>query len=400
MPEAPPSPSNRWSVIAAYALVGAGTQVVWLTYAPVTTVAADRFDVSETAVGWLANLFPLLYVLLAIPAGLLLDRWFRPALAAGALLTAGGAALRLVDDTFVWALIGQTVGAVAQPLVLNAVTGVTSRYLRERDRPAGIAVGTASIFGGMALAFVLGAVVSSEEQLTLLVAIGTVVAAVAALVLVVALRRPEPQPGAVTTMGRAALRAAAGDPFVRRLCLAVLCPFGAFVALTTFGQPLLEPAGVSAEAASVMLLLTVLAGMAGCAVVPVLAARHAAELATLRAGLVAAAAACVVLALAPGVVTGLVALTLFGAALLPALPIVLELVERRTGEAEGTAAGLIWMAGNLGGLVVAVLVGALVDVPGVAFAVCAGVVLVAVPLVALLRPGVAELEQEVGAGVG
>ena len=62
------------------------------TYAPVTTVAARHFGVSETAVGWLANIFPLLYVVLAIPAGMLLDRWFRAALLAGAVLTAVGAA--------------------------------------------------------------------------------------------------------------------------------------------------------------------------------------------------------------------------------------------------------------------------------------------------------------------
>src|SRR5256885_10355014 len=34
-----------------------------------------------------------------------------------------------------------------------------------------------------------------------------------------------------------------------------------------------------------------------------------------------------------------------------------SLTERRTGEVEGTAAGLVWLSGNLGGLVVATVVG-------------------------------------------
>ena len=111
--------------------------MVWLTYAPVTTVARRHSAVSETAVGWLANLFPLLYLPLAIPAGLALDRRFRARSCSAAVLTAGGAWVRLVDDTFAWALLGQVAVAVAQPFVLNAVTGITGHYLEEEERREG-----------------------------------------------------------------------------------------------------------------------------------------------------------------------------------------------------------------------------------------------------------------------
>ena len=66
--------------MAAYAAVAAANQLLWLTYAPITTDVARHFDVSERAVGWFSQVFPLLYVLLAIPAGLALDRRFRAAL--------------------------------------------------------------------------------------------------------------------------------------------------------------------------------------------------------------------------------------------------------------------------------------------------------------------------------
>jgi hypothetical protein len=54
-------------------------------------------------------------------------------------------------------------------------------------------------------------------------------------------------------------------------------------------------------------------------------------------------------------------LALIGFGLLPALPIVLELTERRGSGTEGTAAGLIWLTGNLGGVVLAAVVGVLAD---------------------------------------
>ncbi|MEV6364255.1 MFS transporter [Nocardia asteroides] len=379
---------QRWRVLTAFALVGAATQVVWLTYAPVTTVAADHFGVSEAAVGWLANMFPLLYVALAIPAGILLDRWFRPALIAGAVLTAIGAALRLLHDSFAMALLGQTIVAIAQPLVLNAITGVAANYLDERDRPTGIAIGTASTFAGMAAAFVLGAIFPAEDQLWTLTAVGAVFAGAAALLLTVEVLRPvrHTHPAAEPTAPLTALRTTLRDPYVRRLCAAVFFPFGTFVALATYGQALLEPAGVGADAASIVLLINVVAGVVGCAVLPVAVLRREVEIPAVLVGLTASALACLLVAVAPGLATGFLAFVLIGLTLLPALPIVLTMTERHTGAAEGTAAGLIWLTGNLGGLVVAGAVGALVDRPALAFGLCGLATMLGVALVRRLRP--------------
>ncbi|WBQ04329.1 MFS transporter [Kribbella sp. CA-293567] len=385
-------PRSRWTAIAAFALVGAATQLVWLNFAGVTTVAADRYGVSENAIGWLAQVFPLLYVVLAIPAGLILDKWFRSGLIAGAVLTALGALLRLGGDDYSWLLAGQLVASVAQPLVLNAVTGITGRYLAEKDRPTGIAAGTASIFAGMVLAFLLSAIYPDSNQLPTVLWLTAIFSVLAAAGVIVALRKPGEHKLERRRPDRGALQIAWGDPLIRRLCVLAIFPFGVFVAITTFSQALLEPAGVSAGTASTILLINVVAGVVGSAVVPVLVVRHHAEAALLVASLSVTALACVALALAPSVAVGFIAITLIGFLLLPALPIVLELVERRTGEAEGTAAGLIWMAGNLGGLLVATAVGILVDRPLAAFLVMAGVALIAVPGARALRRPIAELD--------
>lgn len=383
---------SRWGAIAAFAVVGASTQLVWLNFAGVTTVAAERYDVSENAIGWLAQVFPLLYVVLAIPAGLILDKWFRSGLIAGAVLTALGAVLRLGGDSYGWLLAGQIVASIAQPLVLNAVTGITGRYLAEKDRPTGIAAGTASIFAGMVIAFLLSAIFADSNELPTMLWLTAIFSVVAALLLIVALRKSGEHKVEHHRPDRGALKIAWGDPLIRRLCVLAIFPFGVFVAMTTFSQALLEPAGVSAGTASTILLINVVAGVIGSAVVPVLVVRHHSEAALLVASLSVTALACVALALWPGVAMGFIAITVIGFLLLPALPIVLELVERRTGEAEGTAAGLIWMAGNLGGLVVAVVVGVLVDHPLAAFLVMAGVALIAVPGARALRRPIAELD--------
>src|SRR3954454_14008427 len=130
----------RWGTVAAYAAVAGANQLLWLTYAPITTDTAERYGVSEAAVGWLSQVFPLLYVVLAVPAGLWLDRALRPALLTGAWLTVTGGAIRL-GDTFALALAGQLLTAMAQPLILNAVTKVATSALPPQRRPDGIALG-------------------------------------------------------------------------------------------------------------------------------------------------------------------------------------------------------------------------------------------------------------------
>ena len=124
-----------WPVIIAYALVCAGTQLLWLTYAPIDTETAHHYGVSVSAVGWLAEIFPLLYVVLAIPAGNLLDSRFRPSLAAGGALMAAGGLLRLGGRHFAWAMAGQLAVAVAQPVVLSAVSKLAGRLPAGRPAP-------------------------------------------------------------------------------------------------------------------------------------------------------------------------------------------------------------------------------------------------------------------------
>jgi predicted MFS family arabinose efflux permease len=77
------SARSDWTPVIWYALVAAAVQMLWLTFAAITTDSARRYGVSDTAVGWLSEIFPLLYVVLAIPAGALLDNRFRSAAGVG-----------------------------------------------------------------------------------------------------------------------------------------------------------------------------------------------------------------------------------------------------------------------------------------------------------------------------
>jgi MFS family permease len=96
-------------------------------------------------------------------------------------------------------------------------------------------------------------------------------------------------------------------------------------------QQRLEPAGISAGTASVMLVLTMLAGVVACGVVPAAVARRRQEGPAMVTGLLVATVSCLLLAIAPSVLTGFVSLAAIGLVLLPNLPIILELVDAEPG---------------------------------------------------------------------
>jgi predicted MFS family arabinose efflux permease len=380
-----------WRVITAYGLLCAATQMLWLTYAAITTETARHYGVSVAAVGWLAEIFPLLYVVLAVPAGVLLDRWFRPVLAVGGALVALGGLIRLGGDTFAWAMAGQVAVAVAQPFVLSAVGKLAGEYLAPERRPGGISMGAAGNFAGMLLALLLGPALAGHGHLHRLLLVEAGLAALPALALAVALRRPGHRSGVHAEIVGSAARALWALVPMRRLCGLVFLGFGIFVALATWLQTLLQPAGVSETAAGGLLVGMIIAGILGCALLPALVAGRGAERGYMTGTVVVSCLGCVALAIGPSMGARAAVLAVMGLFLLAALPVVLAVAERLAGSVAGTAGAIVWMAGNLGGLLVALVVQILVHHPVAAFLAIGAVSLLGLPLaVGLASPGPGE----------
>jgi predicted MFS family arabinose efflux permease len=386
-PLAPSVRTSRRGVVVAYALVAAATQMLWLTYAAITTDTAHAYGVSESTVGWLSEIFPLLYVVLAIPAGVLLDRWFRPVLASGAVLVATGGLIRLGGLSFGWALAGQVVVAIAQPIVLSAVGKLAAEYLPVAQRPTGIAIGSAGSFVGMLVAVLLGPTLGAHGHLDRLLGVEAALAAAAAIGLAALLRRPapatHPEPAAQAQVlgGLGPARALWALAQMRILCGLVFIGFGVFVALSTWLQVLLHPDGVSDDTAGALLVAMILAGVVGCAALPAVVARRGAERRYMGAAVAASAIGCAALGALPWIGARGAVLVAIGVVLLPALPIVLAAAEQLAGTAAaGSAGAIVWMAGNLGGLVVALIVQVLVHHPLPAFLAMAVVSLLGAPL--------------------
>jgi fucose permease len=263
--------------------------------------------------------------------------------------------------------------------VLNAITGVV-QVLPVRSRPTGIAVGSAGLFLGMVVALGMGAALAGGDRVETLMVAQAVVALIAVVAyLVVAARAPRPAAVASTEEGQ--LRAVWRDPVLRRIALLAFLGFGVFVALVTWLQALLDPRGVSESSAGTVVTVAVAVGAIGSTVVAAALEGRPVEAVLVRTTLVAAVLGCLVLAVGSGLASAWVGVVIAVLAMLTALPWLLALCERNARDAVASATALLWLAGNLGGLVVAGMLGLLLDHPGAAFALLAVVALAGLPLV-------------------
>lgn len=352
---------RRWQILAAYGLAAASTQMLWVTFAPITTESAHTLHASVAAVGNLAAIFPLIYVVLALPTGRWLDRNFDVALRAGAVLTGAGALLRLImPDSFAWQLFAQVVIALGQPLVLNGITKLAARYFPAEERPIAIGLGSVSLFVGIMIAMAGGPALFAAGGLGPVLGVEAAIAAVGGIALAFALRTPPAFALQAPTGQRAWLPK---QPLLWKLGALLFVGMGIYNVLATWLQPILAPLGAGGLSGDLLALMT-LTGIVGAGVLPPIVAARGWRRHTLIAAVAWTLLTAVAIDLQQSVLWLALWLGVEGVLLLASLPVVLDWAEVHVGAGEqGGAVGFLMLAGNLGGFVLVVAITPLVALP-------------------------------------
>jgi predicted MFS family arabinose efflux permease len=374
---------SRWLVLAAFGLLVSATQILWLTFAPITPQSHNALGVSEGAIGDLAVVNPLMFVLLAIPSGRWLDRRFGTALAAGALFTVTGALLRIVDtSSYATVFVGQLVMSVGQPFVLNASTKVAARYFPPNQRTAAISVASAAQFCGILVAALSGGALVDAGGLGLVLHLHAGFAVAAAAAALLAIRVPAPY--ALDAPRETSLGWLRHDPLMWRLAGLLFIGVGVFNAVATWLDAILVDLGHPDTAGTVIAVMTV-AGIGGAAVLPGLAARGDRRRELLLTTTLVGALGFLAVALFPDVLFVGAVLALVGFLLLAGMPVVLDWAELESGpERAGTSTGFLLLAGNLGGVVLVLVVQAALGNPYLALVAMSAIVLPGLLLAARL----------------
>ena len=166
----------RYRVLTVYALLQALMQFEWLRFAPITSELAVHYHVSPSAVGNLSLVFPLLFIPLALPVGMLIDRVsVRTSLRISAAGMAGAALLRILEPRYEYLLAGQLAFAVLQPLVLGLIARLTTVWFDEDERLHATEIPSMAMFAGLGLAFVLVPIIGSRSLWLDVAVLGVVV---------------------------------------------------------------------------------------------------------------------------------------------------------------------------------------------------------------------------------
>jgi len=267
-----PAPgSARWWVLAAYAWLAGMSQLLWLNFAPLLGQVQARYGVGEFTAGLLLLVFPLLYVVLSLPAGTLTDRrGYRFAVGMGAWVMAASSLLRLFDGSFWMLLAGQVGIAVAQPYIVNGITKLVTEWFAPEQGAIATGLGTMGMFLGMAVG--MAATPPLVEAMGMRGAMAVFAAATIASAAAFQ----------IASRGRGAFAHVEGIPTVgelrtllrdRRLLLLLSLSaigLGVFNGLSTWLEELLRPSGLNEVQAGLVGGALIGGGIAGAVVVPAL----------------------------------------------------------------------------------------------------------------------------------
>jgi MFS family permease len=345
----------RWVVLAVFMLVNVTIQMLWISYAPITSLAAEYYGVSDLAIGALAMSFMIAFIPLSLPAAWLIDtRGFRLAVGFGVVMMAVfGIARGLAGANYTLVLLSTIGIAVAQPFLLDAWTKVPANWFAPRQRATAVGLVTLASMLGVALGMVLTPVLADMMSIaSVQLVYGLLAAATAVAFLALARERPATPPCPPGMDERALMldglkHALKVRPFLIMLGIAFIV-MGAFNGVTTWVEQIIHPRGFSPTDAGIMGALMLLAGIIGAVVLSALSDRQGRRVRFMVIALVATVPGMLGIAFVSSIWLLYAFAAVLGFFLVAVLPIGMQYAAEITNPTpEGTSNGLIQLCGQV-----------------------------------------------------
>lgn len=242
---------RRWFALLVLCLLNCSNAMVWLTFAPVADQSSQYLNVSLQNVNWFSLVFMVVSIPLSLVTTWMLDTLgLRITLILGSWLNMLGAVLRycgtLLGRSYLFPVImlGQTLGALAQPLIIFTPTKQVALWFPDHQRATANTIATMSNPLGILLANIISPlIVKSSEQVPMLLIVSAIPACVTCFLATVGIRSSTPP-----TPPSASAGLSTPEPFMQGLKLLVknkaylvllLC-MGSVIATFTCVSSLLE----------------------------------------------------------------------------------------------------------------------------------------------------------------
>lgn len=377
---------NRWFHLIGYALLIFSSQILWVTFSPITTDTAALMNTSVGNVGTLAALFPIVYIVVAFPAGRWLDSHFKAALGFGALTVGMGALARFaLPYSYPWQLSVQLILAIGQPFIINAISAYASRYFPEKSRSIAISLSSVSLFLGVIFALALSPIIFHKGGLVQLFSVFAIPSVISMAWVWFTLVKKESDSSAKQVKTSAPLKELFKDKLLWILSGLLAIGLGVFDALSTWIEPIFAQYGIPGTTSGPLLALMLSAGIIGSAVLPAWIARRGARRTLIITALFITAAGLTAISAwqwLPWMMFWLIASGFF---LLAGLPVIMDWIEKHFDvDKQGTAVGFVMLTSHVGGVLTIYIVSIFLTPASLALAILAALNLAGLFLARLL----------------
>jgi MFS family permease len=267
----------RWVVLAAFAVMAVMNQVLWITFAPITSAAAAFYHTSDLMIGLLSMSFMVVFIIIFLPSAYVIDtRGIRAAVGTGALLTAVfGLTRGLFASSFTAVFVSQVGIALGQPFIIGAITKVAARWFPVEERATAAAVGTLALYLGPLLAMFLTPQLVLSLGLPRTLVIYGAAAAAAAVFFFLAAREHPPTPAGPDerVLMFEGLRSMLKKRDFLFLMVVFFIGLGMFNAISTWIEDIIRPRGFTIAEAGRLGGLMLVGGIVGAVVISLLSDR-------------------------------------------------------------------------------------------------------------------------------
>jgi MFS family permease len=345
----------RWLVLSAFAVIALMTQVLWITFAPITSEAARFYQKPDLMIGLLSMSFMIVYILMVLPSAWAIDTWgFKAAVGLGAVLSAVFALVRgIFASNFTVVLIATAGIAVGQPFVIGAITKVAARWFPAEERATASGLGTLALYLGPLAAMFLGPFLVLRIRLPRMLLVYGIATAVAAVVFLVVAREHPPTPAGKDE--RVLMLDGLKSMLRQRDFLFLMAIFfvglGLFNSVSTWVEDIIRPRGFSITQAGALGGLMLVGGIVGAVVVPLFSDKSRRRKPFVLLALTGLLPGLLGITFATGYGLLLLSGFVFGFFLLSAGPIGFQYGAEMTHPApEGTSNSLLIVAGQVSGI--------------------------------------------------
>ncbi len=271
----------RWMMLIVYMFMVAVNQLLWITFAPITSAATKYYGVSDLRIGILSMCFMIVYIIVSIPASWIIDRFgIRIGVGIGAVFTGVFGLVRGFAGTDYNLLLMAQIGiAIGQPFILNAITKLAARWFPMEERATAAGLGTLAMYFGILLGMILTPYLIIGSGIGGMLYIYGVISIMITVTFLILIKEGPPTAPCLPDQEE---RSLVYDGFKQTLrtkdfiilMIIFFIGLGVFNAVTTWIEDILRPRGFSATQAGITGGLMIVGGIVGALFIPILSDRY------------------------------------------------------------------------------------------------------------------------------